>query len=298
MMGEHEADSRPNPIRAYAHFEEYHWWFLARRRILRELVRFLLPPSKDTLIIDIGCGPGANIAAFAAGYHCIGIDTSAEAIEIARERYPMVEFVNGVSPGDLGSAPEAADLFLVMDVLEHIEHPRAMLESIVARASKDAYLLITVPADPDLWSPHDEAVGHYRRYTRETLAELVHGLPLETVMVSPYNARVYWGVKVTRRLARALRRGHGGTDAEGTDLRIPPFPLNGILTALFSQEAMPLARALREQSPSPFRAGVSLIAIFQKTEGEVRASVHDLPIGALTAKELGGPSKERRRLRR
>jgi len=210
----------------------------------------------------------------------------------------MVEFVNGLSPGDLGAAPEAADLFLVMDVLEHIEEPRAMLESIVARASKGAYFLLTVPADPDLWSPHDEAVGHYRRYTRETLEDLVRGLPLETVMISPYNARVYRGVKVIRRVARALRRGHGGTHAEGTDLRIPPFPMNGILTALFSQEAMPLARALRERAPSPFRAGVSLIAILQKTEGEVRASVHDLPIGALTARELAGPSVERRRVRR
>ena len=210
----------------------------------------------------------------------------------------MVEFVNGSSPGDLGSAPEAADLFLIMDVLEHIEQPRTMLESVVARATKGAYFLVTVPADPELWSPHDEAVGHFRRYTRETFEELVRGLPLETVMISPYNARMYRGVKVVRRLARALRRGHGGTSAAGTDLRIPPVPMNGILTALFSQEAMPLARALRERAPSPFRAGVSLIAILQKTEGEVRASVHDLPIGALTARELAGPTIERRRVRR
>jgi SAM-dependent methyltransferase len=283
-----EDNSRPNPIRAYAQFEDYHWWFLARRRIIRELVRHLLPPSRDTLIIDVGCGPGANIAAFAAGYHCIGIDTSTEAIEIARERYPMVEFVNGVCPRDLGNAPEAAALFMIMDVLEHIEHPREMVESLVARASKGAYFLVTVPADPDLWSTHDEAVGHYRRYTPETLAELLRGLPLETVMVSPYNARVYWGVKVIRRAARALRRGHGRSDAQGTDLRIPPFPFNGMLTAIFSQEAMPLARALMEGKPSPFKTGVSLIAILRKTEGEVPASVHDLPVGALTARELAG----------
>ncbi len=43
---------------------------------------------------------------------------------------------------------------------------------------------------------------------------------------------------------------------------------------------------------------MSLIAILQKTEGEVRASVHDLPIGALTARELAGPRRERRRIRR
>lgn len=282
-------EDRPNPIRAYAQFEEYHWWFLARRRIIQELVRYLLPPSKDTLIIDVGCGPGANIAAFAAVYHCIGIDTSAEAVDIAKERYPMVEFVNGICPSDLGDATPAAALFMIMDVLEHIESPREMLESLVARASRGAYFLITVPADPDLWSPHDEAVGHYRRYTRQSLTELLSGLPLEAVLISPYNSRVYWGVKVVRRLARALRRSHGKADAEGTDLRLPPFPLNGILTALFSQEAMPLARALREKTPSPFKTGVSLIAIMRKTEGDVKASVHDLPVGALTA----GTSRDR-----
>ena len=33
-----------------------HWWFVARRRILYELIDRLLPASTDTTIVDIGCG--------------------------------------------------------------------------------------------------------------------------------------------------------------------------------------------------------------------------------------------------
>ena len=51
------------------------------------------------MIVDVGCGTGANIAAMAEDYTCVGIDPSREAIELARSRFPGGRFVCGPRPG-------------------------------------------------------------------------------------------------------------------------------------------------------------------------------------------------------
>src|SRR2546426_691300 len=98
-------------FRLHAQIEQDHWWFTARREILRRIVGEVLPPAPGALIVDVGCGTGANIAALADDYDCVGIDTSAEGIALARRRFPRVEFLVGQAPDDLGSlAAEAAGL--------------------------------------------------------------------------------------------------------------------------------------------------------------------------------------------
>ncbi|HEY2251089.1 MAG TPA: class I SAM-dependent methyltransferase, partial [Planctomycetaceae bacterium] len=79
----------------HAEIEERHWWFVARRRILRAIVEQLVPPSSEATVIDVGCGTGANLASLAADYRCIGVDTSSEAIRLARKRFPAVRFIRG-----------------------------------------------------------------------------------------------------------------------------------------------------------------------------------------------------------
>ena len=80
----------------------------------------LLPPSPEATVIDVGCGTGANLASLAADYRCIGIDTSPEAIRLARKRFPGVHFIHGFAPADLGRLIDDARLVLMMDVLEHV----------------------------------------------------------------------------------------------------------------------------------------------------------------------------------
>ena len=84
-----------------------------RRRILCRLVAEVLPPSPQAVIVDVGCGTGGNIAALADRYPCVGIDTSAEAIELARQRFPKVRFIAGRAPSDLGELAGQARLFLL-----------------------------------------------------------------------------------------------------------------------------------------------------------------------------------------
>ncbi len=245
----------------HSRIEDAHWWFTARRAIICRLIRALLPPDSGKRIVDIGCGTGANMAALAASYRCTGIDPSPEGIELARRRFPDCRFICGEAPEALGASMGEADLFLLMDVLEHAEDDAGLLARLTGAARQDAYFVITVPADPALWSKHDEAFGHYRRYDEKTFTKVWDGLPVETLLVSHYNSRLYPLVKMARTLNRIRGKSWGD---ENTDFRMPLRPLNALLRGIFSGEGNRLTRLLGSNPGTPYSKGVSLVAVLRK----------------------------------
>ncbi len=260
----------------HAEFEQRHWWFVARRRILKRLVGALLPASPDSLVIDIGCGTGANIAALAGDYRTIGIDTSAEAIALARDRFPAVQFVHGFAPADLGDSIREAKLVLMMDVLEHVPDDFALFSSVAAALSPGALLVATVPANEHLWNQHDESFGHYRRYDRQRFARLWEGLPVQPQLVSHFNARLYPLIRTIRSVNRLRGKTAG---AAGTDFQIPPRPLNWLLENCFAGEGGALVNSLQRQRPA-YGNGVSLLAVLRRDPGDLEVRTKPLSIPA------------------
>jgi SAM-dependent methyltransferase len=240
-----------------------HWWFVARRRILAALIARVLPPSPQSMVVDIGCGTGGNIAALAERYACVGIDPSGEAIALARARFPQVRFIAGMAPDDLGEVSRQARLLLATDVLEHVPDDFWLFSRLLAATAPGAYFLLTVPADPSLWSPHDESHGHWRRYDRARLERLWEGLPVTPLLVSYFNRRLYPLVKLVRMVSR--RRGKARGQA-GTDFKIPAAPVNRLLTGIFAGESRRLARLLDGRGRG-YAAGVSLVALLRREEG-------------------------------
>ena len=249
----------------HADIEQRHWWFVGRRRILCRLVAEVLTPSPETTIVDVGCGTGGNIAALADRYRCVGIDTSVEAVELARRRFPQVRFIAGRAPGDLGELAGQARLFLLTDVLEHISDDYAMLSELLAATSPGCYFLLTVPADESLWSGHDESFGHYRRYDRARLEGVWAGLPVTTLLVSHFNSRL---LPVVRRVRAWHRRRGRAAGRAGTDFWLPGRPANWLLMHIFASETGRLAAALHRQTRG-YRAGASLVALLRREAGPI-----------------------------
>jgi SAM-dependent methyltransferase len=61
----------------------------------------------------------------------------------------------------------------VFDVLEHIEYPELLLKEIYRILEPGGTLLTTVPAHQWLFSDFDVAIGHYRRYSKSSLKNLL-----------------------------------------------------------------------------------------------------------------------------
>ncbi|HET7585056.1 MAG TPA: methyltransferase domain-containing protein [Gemmatimonadaceae bacterium] len=250
----------PDLIELHAKLEDVHWWFVGRRRIIAELVHALVPPDRGAIVCDVGCGTGATVGALLSGYGCIGIDRSPEAVRLASIRFPGATFLHGSPPADHTDAIHAADVVLLMDVLEHVEQDAELLHALVRVTRPRAHLVVTVPADPRLWSPHDDRFGHHRRYEPQTLAALWRGCPVSPLVVSHFNARLYPLARAVRAAAR--RRGRSSGEA-GTDLRLPPKPVNALLARVFAGEAEPLRRALT-RGASAYHRGLSLLAVLRR----------------------------------
>jgi SAM-dependent methyltransferase len=251
----------------HARIERWHWWFVARRQIMRRLIEQVLPPNQQKSIVDVGCGTGGNLADLADDYKCIGIDTSGDAIQRARERFPQVDFLHGYAPHDLGERADQADLFLLMDVLEHVPDDFTLFSELLEASRPGSYFLVTVPANAALWSEHDESFGHYRRYDAERLAKVWEGLPVHCLLHSYYNTRLYPIVRAIRCFNRL--RGHSG-GAAGTDFSLPRPSINQWLTRTFAAEADVLIDALHGQPEHAYHRGVSLVALLQRVPGEVQ----------------------------
>lgn len=247
----------------HADIEHRHWWFVARRCILAALVRSVLPPGAGRVLLDVGCGTGANLAALAEGYECVGADASPEALARARQRYPHLRWVHAPTLGALGELLRRADLVMLCDVLEHIDDDAGFLRELLEGMSPGSHLLITVPAGTALWSPHDEAFGHRRRYEPASLAALWRHQPVEVRLLSYFNARLHPLVRAMRALAR--RRGRSAGRA-GTDFWLPPAPVNRLLTRIFAGETRRLLTALDNTRSGGYSTGVSLIALLRRLD--------------------------------
>ena len=210
-------------VRKLAALEDAHWWYRERRHLLGRMISGLRPGTA----LDIGAAGGGNTRVLRrAGWSVSALEYGADGAEVAAERGLAV------LRGDATALPvsdDSLDLVVAFDVLEHIvDHDTAVSE--VRRALRPGGMfLIAVPADPKLWSDHDVAVDHVRRYTRDTLREVLERNGFEIASMTSWN--------VLLRPVVALRR----RKASGSDLEtVHPVVNLGLRAVVTVERYMPV----------------------------------------------------------
>ena len=239
----------PSEFELHARIEDEHWWFRARREIIDGLIDRYAPQAPGSRLLEVGCGTGGNLRYFAGKYQVSGMELDATAATIARATTRceiLTKDICALTSDDAGHP----DLIVLADVLEHIDDDRAALTAAVNLLSSGGVLIITVPADPRLWSAHDVALGHHRRYTFSSLAQLTDAQPVRRVFTSAFNTLLYPVV----RLVRAVNRDGG----EASDLKQHSRLANALLYRIFVTELALLKRRA-------FTTGCSLISILVRT---------------------------------
>ncbi|SBT45523.1 class I SAM-dependent methyltransferase [Micromonospora auratinigra] len=210
-------------IRKLAALEDTHWWYRERRALLgRELRRLAAAGVTPDRALDVGAAGGGNTRVLRAhGWRPVALEYSAAGAGVARERGLDVIRADA---RHLPLPSATLGLAVAFDILEHFDEDHLAAAELRRVLRPDGTALIAVPADLRLWSAHDVAVGHVRRYDRAGLRAVVEkaGLVVDEL----------WSWNVLLRPVAAWRRRR----ATGSDLAAPHPLVNLGLRAVVTAE--------------------------------------------------------------
>ena len=216
-------------------------------------------PARHAGVLRHGCstsaaGLGGNSAAYADLGSVVGVEPDASALRFAQARLRTHRPAGAWST----AAPwvpacrlerESFDAVIASDVLEHIADDRAAVAEIARVLRPGGVFVFSVPAHPWLWSTHDEALWHQRRYRRSELKRLIAGGGLELRWLTYWNAVLFPVVAAHRALDRFRH-----AEAPASDATLPSPAVNRTLFGILTAEAAAL-RYVR------FPMGVSLVGV-------------------------------------
>jgi SAM-dependent methyltransferase len=148
--------------------EDRYWWYVSRRELVVRYVRSLGLP-RNARLVDVGCGTGATASELGQFGKVVGVDLSDRALNYCTRR-GLSHLVRGRVEA-LPLASRAFDVLVATDIIEHIDDDLAGLREFLRVLKPGGHAVITVPAYQFLWSEHDEALMHKRRYLARQVSE-------------------------------------------------------------------------------------------------------------------------------
>lgn len=212
--------------------EERNWWYRGRRALVSKWVaRHARQRGRRLRILDVACATGMSFR-FLSQYGDIrGIDISEETIRLCKTR--GIDRIVRCDAMKLPFRDGSFDLVLALDALEHFPDDALAIREIRRVARPDALVLVTVPAYMFLWSPHDVAFHHFRRYTRGELGAKLRAGGLRPGKLSYYSMTALPPVFAMRKLRGAAQ---GARPAHSDFFLELPRPLEAILYAIMRAE--------------------------------------------------------------
>jgi SAM-dependent methyltransferase len=159
-----------------------HPWEVTRARFFRRVLADAGALATPRAVLDVGAGDGylarRLLAELPAGSEIVCLDplyTDEDLRRFAADAPAGLSFVRA-APG------RRFDVVMLLDVIEHVPDDRAFLGGVVARSlAPGGLVLVSVPAWQPLFTAHDTALKHYRRYSPAACRALLDDVGLETV---------------------------------------------------------------------------------------------------------------------
>jgi SAM-dependent methyltransferase len=190
-------------LKAFADTDRLNAWMFSK-----------LAPHVRGDVLEVGSGLG-NIARLIAPRATTTVLTDMEPHYLAALRQT---FANDpritVAAYDLEREPppEIAsrrfDAIVAVNIIEHIRDDHALVARLTSLLKPGGSLVVYVPACPFAYGSLDRALGHYRRYTPETLFSLLTGAGLEAERPAYMNFFGLLGWTVSGRLLHRERLSH------------------------------------------------------------------------------------------
>ena len=236
--------------------EPRYWWFAGVRAMVESLLKTSGLSGSLGKVLDVGCGTGALIDALHGRSEEIwGVDSSAEALRFCARRG-----LRCVTLADAAAVPLPSgyfDLVTAVGIIEHVSADGAFLSEMHRLVKPGGVLLLLTSSFPFLWSMHDVANQHYRRYYLKPLRGRIEAAGFATVRFSHLNFLLFPLLAP----GLLLHRWVVGLESEHPRriLPRPPRAINALLTQILRLEAM-----LMRKITLPW--GISMIGAFRRRD--------------------------------
>lgn len=217
-----------------------HWYYEHKFNVILKLLKHDLPRSRN--LIDVGAGSALfslELLRQYEGLSCTAIDPG-YSLDIFTDEKLRITYLREPN-GSQG------DLYLMTDVLEHVENDVDFLAAYVEGAKSGSKFVVTVPAFMILWSGHDIFLKHFKRYRKRELCQVLKKCGLEIQSVN----YIYVSLFPIALLVRSLPKAR----VPNSQLKKQGRFLNGLLRAILKTDWV-----LSKYAPF----GVSIIAVATK----------------------------------
>jgi SAM-dependent methyltransferase len=241
-----------------ARIEDEHFWFRARNELIFTITRKLSSSLKPCdFVVEVGCGTGNVLRALERACReskVIGMELWFEGLRYARTRSRAA-----LVQGDIRNLPfsRSFDLVAMFDVLEHIPEDQETLCSVHDSLRPGGALLLTVPAHQFLWSHFDEAAGHCRRYSEQSLRQKLKNAGFQVDFVTQFMASLFLAMWGYRKLSGLRKNSTSAEELTNEEFQIIPV-VNPIMASVLSAEVKWLSRG------HALPIGTSLLAVARK----------------------------------
>jgi len=163
-------------------------WVKWRFEVLKNLIKKNnISLKKNYRCLDLGCGSNDFALNFESISNFLIDQTDVDAKNLENKKKGRGSFFRyDINDKDV-KLKNKYDIIFLLDVLEHIKNDKEFLDSCYFHIKEGGFLIINVPSIPELFSKYDNAVGHYRRYSKKKIEILIAESKFKIVSIK------YWG---------------------------------------------------------------------------------------------------------
>jgi SAM-dependent methyltransferase len=180
--------------------ESSSWWYIARRKFLRDALAQALRGKREARVLDFGCSADLDLL------EAPGIRTVSAHSSLPLLAFRQVEGHHGLictAAEELAFCSSGFDAVIAGDILQSVPDDLVALRELRRVLKDGGTLCLTVPAYPSLWGEKDEARGHRRRYRASELRRKLNNAGFEVTRVS-YVVAVGFFPAFIERIAKAI----------------------------------------------------------------------------------------------